>query len=68
MLGHVDFVWQILIEVFGIGEICAQFRGHEQVVEHEPSAVMEHREPSRFGNDVFNRRQHTGQKRGIADK
>lgn len=28
---------------------------------------MEHREPSRFGNDVFDWRQHTAQKRRIAD-
>ena len=55
--GRVGFVYQALVQAFGTGQIRAQLRRDKQVVEHEPPAVMEHREALRFGNYVFDRKQ-----------
>ena len=67
LLGRVDFVCQVLVQAFSTGQIRAQLRLDEQVVEHEASVVMENREALPSRNDVFDRKQRTARDRGIAD-
>jgi hypothetical protein len=48
LLCRVGFVCEALVQAFGTRQVGAQLRRDEQVVKHEASAVMEHREALRF--------------------